>query len=333
MKIIGLEEHIATERVLDIWRTTDPHLTDPALRLTLGGVLGPEIEGRLLDLGADRLRAMDETGLDVQVLSLTTPGLSDMEPSTALALQTEVNDAIAAAIRANPNRLQGFATLATQVPAAAADELRRAVTELGLSGAMLYGRTGDRHLDHPDFWPIFEAADALRAPLYVHPQPPPAQVRASYYGGFDELTSALFATGGIGWHYDTGIEILRMIVGGVFDRFPNLQVIAGHWGEVALFYLDRLEILHAVAKLPRPISDYWRTNISVTPGGILTQRYLRWAIDVVGIDRIMFASDYPYGYAGGSACRRFLAEADLSDTDREKIASANWERLRADIRR
>ncbi len=333
MKIIGLEEHIATERIFDAWRAVDPDLTDPALRFTLGSAIRDDVPRGLVDLGEQRLRAMDEAGLDVQVLSLTTPGVQNLAPNTAVALQTEINDTIAEAVRAHPDRLQGFATLATPAPDRAADELRRVVTELGLSGAMLHGRTGGKHLDHPDFWPIFEAAEALRAPLYVHPQTPSAQVRAAYYDGFDDMSSAMFGTGGIGWHYDAGIEILRMILGGVFDRFPALQVIAGHWGEVALFFLDRTDLMQQAAHLPRPVSDYWRTNVSVTPGGILSQRYLRWAIEVVGIDRVMFATDHPFSNFTGSAARQFLTEADLSDADREKVASGNWERMRANILR
>ena len=199
---------------------------------------------------------------------------------------------------------------------------------------MLFGRTRDRNFDHPDFWPIFEAAAALRAPLYLHPQTPPLSVRAAYYSGLDDAVNAAFATHGIGWHYDAGVQVLRLILSGVFDRFPSLQVILGHWGELVLFYLDRLEHLAAIAKLPRPLSDYVRNNLLVTPSGILSQQYLRWAIEIVGIDRILFATDYPFEISSrGGGARRFLQEADLTDADREKIASDNWNRLCAAIQR
>ncbi|MFJ4651344.1 amidohydrolase family protein [Nocardia sp. NPDC088792] len=330
MKIIGLEEHLVTESILDTWRAgAESAPDDPALQFALRG---PSPSG-LLDLGDERLKAMDEVGMDVQVLSLTTPGLQRLTPAAAVPLQTEVNDVIAAAVRAHPDRLQGFATLATPAPAAAAAELGRAVTELGLCGAMVFGRTGDQHFDHPDYWPIFEAAEALRAPLYIHPQTPPAGVLNAYYSGFDEVVDAVFGGPGIGWHYDVGIEITRMIIGGVFDRFPDLQVIVGHWGEVALFYLDRIDLLQRVVNLPRPVSDYWRTNVSVTPSGMFTQRYLRWAIEVLGIDRIMFSADYPFVPVPENGCRNFLEQADLTDAEREQIGSGNWERLCANIRR
>jgi len=192
-----------------------------------------------------------------------------------VALQTESNDLLAETIRAYPGRLYGLATLATPAPAQAARELERAVTTLGLDGAMIFGRTRDRDLDHPGFWPIFETAAALNAPLYLHPQSPPPAVRTAYYDGFDAALDAAFATHGVGWHYDTGVQILRLILAGIFDRFPGLQVITGHWGEVVLFYLDRIDQLAEVAQLQRQPSDYVRTNLLITPSGILSHRYLQ----------------------------------------------------------
>jgi predicted TIM-barrel fold metal-dependent hydrolase len=236
-------------------------------------------------------------------------------------------------VRQRPDRLQGFATLATPDPDAAAAELGRAITELGFNGAMLYGRTRDRNLDHPDFWPIFEAAEALNAPLYLHPQSPPPAVRAAYYSGLGDGVDAALATHGLGWHYDAGLQLLRLILGGVLDRFPGLQLILGHWGEVMLFYLERIDRMTRIANLGRPVSEYVRSNVFVTPGGVFSQRYLQWALDVVGPDRIMFASDYPYVMVPDGGSRRFLEGAAISEVDREKIASGNWERLCEDIRR
>lgn len=329
MKTIGLEEHFVTTEVLAAWRALDPQWQDLALGYSAEG----QTERRLADLGHQRLAAMAETGLDVAVLSLTAPGVQNLEPDDAVALQTAANDMLADTVRAHPDRLQGFATLATPAPAAAARELERAITELGLGGAMLFGRTRDRNLDHPDFWPIFEAAAALRAPLYLHPQSPLPAVRAAYYRGFDSTLDDAFATHGIGWHYETGVQLLRLILGGVFDRFPNLQVIVGHWGEMVLFYLDRIDRLTTTAKLARPLSDYVRNNVFVTPSGIFSQRYLRWAIEVVGVERILFSTDYPYVFAPHGGARHFLQDTDLGETDRQRIASGNWEHLVAGIRR
>jgi len=329
MKIIGLEEHFVTQGVLAAWHALDPKWSDPGLQHHERGDIG----ARLIDLEERRIADMDEIGVDVQVLSLTAPGLQSQGPEQAVSLQRSINDLIADTVRRRPDRFQGFATLATPDPHAAAAELRRAVTQLGLNGAMLFGRTRDRNLDHRDNWPIFEAAAAFRAPLYIHPQSPVPAVRDALYGGFSEDVDAAFATFGLGWHYEAGVQILRMILAGVFDRFPDLQLITGHWGEVVLFYLERIDGLARVTKLDRPVSDYFRQNVSVTPSGMWSARYLRWALEALGPERIMFSSDYPYRFTPARGARHFLENADLSDADRMAIAHGNWERMASGIRR
>jgi uncharacterized protein len=329
MKIVGLEEHFATPELIDAWHALEPQWQDAAMVSSADD----ELARRLVDLDDERIAAMDDTGLDVSVVSMTTPGLQNLSPNDAVALQGVCNDRLADAVGRQPDRLQGFATLATPDPKAAAAELDRAVRELGFNGAMLYGRTRDRNLDHRDFWPIFEAAEALNAPLYLHPQSPPPAVRAAYYSGLGDAVDRALATHGLGWHYDAGLQLLRLVLAGVFDQFPNLQLILGHWGEVMLFYLERIDRLAGFANLDRPVSEYVRSNVFVTPGGVFSQRYLQWTLDVVGADRILFASDYPYVMVPDAGSRRFLEKADLSEADREKIASGNWERLCTGIRR
>lgn len=328
-KVIGLEEHFVTAPVLAAWEALDPRWQDLSLATSRGGDTGR----RLADLGSDRRAAMADVGVDVQVLSLSTPGVQNLAAAEAVALQTETNNALAQWLRLHTGPFQGFATLATPAPERAAEELERAVTTLGLDGAMLFGRTRDRNLDHSDNWAIFEAAEALNAPLYLHPQSPPPAVRAAYYDGFGPTTNAALATHGLGWHYETGVQLLRLIVAGVFDRFPDLRVITGHWGEMLLFYLDRIDQLAGAAKLAREPSEYFRTNVFVTPSGVLSQHYLRWAIEVLGADRILFATDYPFVPLPSGGARSFLEDSGLSDADRNLIASGNWERLRAQIRR
>jgi predicted TIM-barrel fold metal-dependent hydrolase len=329
MKTIGLEEHFVTPGVLGAWRALGPRWRDVALQHSDGGQMG----ARLADLADQRIAAMDETGLDVQVLSLTAPGVQSLEPGEAVALQTASNDLLAETVRRRPDRFQGFATLATPDPPAAARELERAVKTLGLNGAMLFGRTRERNLDHPANWPVFEAAASLRAPLYIHPQSPVPAVREAIYGGLGEATDAALATFGLGWHYETGVQILRMILAGVFDRFPDLQLITGHWGEVVLFYLDRIDNLAGPAKLARPVSDYFLRHISVTPSGLWSERYLRWALEVLGPERILFSTDYPYRFTPKGGARRFLQDANLSEADRAAIAHGNWQRMVGEIRR
>jgi predicted TIM-barrel fold metal-dependent hydrolase len=329
MKVIALEEHFATPAIIDAWQSTPVDTRDYAVDMSAG----PDTQRRLVDLAEERIGHMDDAGVDVQVLSVTTTGVQNIDTAAAIPLARAANDLMAETIRTHPNRFQGFATLPVGAPAQAAAELERAVRDLGLSGAMVFGRHGETNFDHPDFLPILETAAALRVPLYLHPQSPAPPVRKAYYDGVDHQLATIFATGGIGWHYETGVQALRLILAGVFDRLPDLQLILGHWGEVVLFYLDRIDIMTEPAGLPRKVSDYFISNISVTPGGVFSQRYLRWAIEVLGIDRILFATDYPFQLAADGAARRFLDSAELSEADREKIANGNWTRLCAEIRR
>ena len=323
MKIIALEEHFAFPKIIDAWRSADARAQGPSLALFAQGATGE----RLLDFGETRLAAMDAAGIDVQVLSLTTPGVQGLVGDEAEALATESNDLLAQVVRSRPDRLQGLATLPTPSPEAAARELERAVQQLKLQGAMLFGRTGDRNADHPDFWPIYEAASALRVPLYLHPQTPRAEVISACYADLDDQVSSLFARPGIGWHYETGIQIIRMVLAGVFDRFPDLKIITGHWGEVVLFYLDRLDMLSRPAKLSRKVSEYLQQHLYVTPSGLFSGRYLRWSLEILGAEHILFSTDYPYQEASREAVAGLFGSPALSDIDRENIGWRNWERL------
>jgi predicted TIM-barrel fold metal-dependent hydrolase len=234
---------------------------------------------------------------------------------------------VAATIAKHPTRFQGFAVLPMPSPDEAALELERAVSQLRLAGAMVCGRTREKNLDHPDFLPMLETAAKLRVPIFVHPQIPQAAVRAAYYSGFGEQVDTAFATFGLGWHYEAGIQFVRLILAGVFDRFPNLQIILGHWGEVVLFYLERLKSLARVAKLERPVEEYFRSNVYVTPSGMWSQAYLQRALEIVGPERILFSTDYPYQYRPGQPGRSFLLNADLRPEFKELIAHSNWEAL------
>ena len=325
MKIIAIEEHFAIDEVDQLGGAVEPRWRDDSTNfLPPGG----DMDRRLHDLGDERIRLMDESGVDVQILSLTTPGVQNLSPSEARDTASRVNNLIAATVAGRSDRFGGFATLPTPDGTAAARELERAVTQLGLQGAMVFGRTRDRNADAPEFEPIYEAAAALGVPLYLHPQIADRPVRQSLYSGLDDEIDLTLAMGGVGWHYDTGVQLLRMILAGVFDRHPDLQVIVGHWGEMVLFYLQRIDVLSRVAcGLRQPVRDYFRTNVFVTPSGIFSQRYLRWAIEVIGVDRILFSTDYPYVYEGNGWARDFLAEASLNADDCNKIAHGNWERI------
>ncbi len=319
MKLIAIEEHFLTKAVSEAWNK------DPGADLTQKLNLG-EVENRLKDLGSTRLQLMDETGIDVQVLSLTSPSLHNLGPES-VGLAQKTNNLVAGIVTKTPDRFQGFAALPMPVPQEAAAELERAVKVLGLRGAMLCGRTREKNLDHKDFWPLFERAEALGVPLFLHPQIPQKAVRDVYYSGFDETTNLAFSTYGLGWHYEAGIQFVRLVMAKVFDRFPKLQIILGHWGEVILFYTERLASLSKAAGLRKPFIEYVRQNLYVTSSGMYSQTYLQRTIEIIGTDRILFSSDYPYQYRPGREARNFLEGAALSNEDKEKFAFANWERL------
>jgi len=320
-KLIAIEEHFLTPAIRAAWAASAIGQEGTA------GFDQGEIEARLDDLDAQRLALMDESGIAVQVLSVTTPALHNLEPAQSVELARQTNDLVAATIAQHPTRFQGFATLPTAAPAEVVPELERCVKQLGFKGAMLCGRTRTKNLDHPDFLPLFEKAAALGVPLFIHPQVPQQAVREALYAGFGEPVDAAFAAFGLGWHYEAGIQFVRLVLAGVFDKYPTLQIILGHWGEVVLFYLERLNSLGRVATLQRPIADYFRQNLYVTPSGMWSQTYLQRALDIVGPERLLFSTDYPYQYKPGGLARAFFQEAALSADEKELFGHGNWERL------
>lgn len=321
MKLIGIEEHFLTVEVRDAWSAIGLELSDPSVAFHAGA-----IEKRLVNLTEERLALMDETGLDVQVLSLTTPALHDLD-SKSVDLARRVNDAVAMAVARHPDRFQALATLPVSSPELAALELERCLTTLGFKGTILCGRVGTHALDHSSFHSIFSCAEAFGAPILLHPRTPPTAVRDAYYSGFNPVLDACFATFGIGWHYDAGLQFLRLILAGTFDRLPNLQVILGHWGELVLFYAERFARMDQVAGLERPIETYFRDNLYVTASGMFLPHYLERAVAVVGTERLLFSTDYPYQYRPGRDARRFLEQCGLNAEGTAAFAHANWTRL------
>lgn len=322
MKIIALEEHFVPRQVREAWEAT------AAIQDFTVSMNGNQYVRQLEDLEEIRIQAMDDAGIDVQVLSLPSPGVQNFKPADSIAVARDFNDILTGAIANRPDRFDGFATLPVPSPIAAAKELQRAVQDLGLKGALLNGRVHERNMDHCDFNPIYEAAEALHVPLYIHPQLPPSGVRDAYYAGVGPVADIMLSMGAIGWHYETGIQLLRMVLTGVFDRYPRLQVIVGHWGEVVLFYLDRIaQLNHAGLKLERPIADYFKQNVYYTPSGIFSQQYFSRTIEIVGVERMMFSQDWPYQSCGEKGAQTFLAQASISEAEKEAIAHGNWERL------
>ena len=284
------------------------------------------IMARGADLGTDRLAQMDEAAIDMQILSYSSP--SQLAPAAqGTELTRAANNRLAAAVEANPTRFRAFATLPWQDPQAAAQELERAVTQLGMVGTLLLGRPGQTFLDDPRYEPVLAKLNDLRVPLYVHPGPPLPQVQAPYYGGLQAQVTARLSLFGWGWHNEAGVHILRMLLSGVFDRFPNLQVISGHWGEMVPFYLQRLDdtLPQQVTGLSRTITETYKQHVYVTPSGMLNLPHFEFIHKVLGADRILYSVDYPYLTLTGA--RHFLETLPVSQGDKEKIAHGNAEHL------
>lgn len=240
---------------------------------------------------------MDAAGIDLQVLSLNSPGVEQAEVADAITCAREANDYLAGAIKRHPTRFAGFASLPIQAPDEAAKELERCVRQLGFKGANINGHTRGRYPDDKFFSPILACAEALDVPLYLHPTVPHKPVADALYGGFSQQVTGALASAGWGWHIETAIHLLRIILGGVFDRHPNLQVVVGHMGEAIPFMLPRLNrnLSPQLTKLERPVGDYLRQNVHYTFGGFnFTPTFLNLLLEI-GVDRIMFSIDYPYG--------------------------------------
>jgi predicted TIM-barrel fold metal-dependent hydrolase len=319
MRTITLEEHFLTESFLE---ATVGH----------GNGFPPQLaalQPSLLDIGAGRVAAMDEARIDYQVLSLAALGFDALDAATASPLARDINDELADAVRAYPTRLGGFATLALQDPTHAAIELEHSVSRLGFRGALVDGTTGGLFLDDPRFFPVFEAAAHLNVPIYLHPAPPPEPVDRAYYSGLPGETGFLLSIAGWGWHAETGLHTLRLILAGLFDRLPKLQLIIGHMGEGLPYALARSSgvLSRAAPHLRQPVADYFRSNIHITTSGYFTQPPLRCAIDVVGIDRLLFSVDYPFSpNTRGRAFLDSLAGV-LGTDDIAKLSHGNAERL------
>ena len=308
MKTITLEEHFVTKDFLHA--TGADKKSEPALE---------QVKAKLLDLGAGRIAAMDAAGIDLQVLSLAAIGVDELSPSTAAKLVPDINDELAAAVKAYPERLAGFALLPMKTPEKAAAELERCVSKLGFLGAMVDGTTDGHFLDDKRFTPVFEAAAKLGVPVYVHPAPPPKAVKEAYYTGVSEAVDYLLSIAGWGWHAETGLHTLRMVCSGLFDRLPELQVIIGHMGEGLPYALARSSgILSGPAKLRQPVADYFKTNLWVTTSGYFTLPPFQCAREVIGLERLMFSVDYPF--SSNDKGREFLK---LAESVLDPVAMAN----------
>jgi len=320
MRVVAVEEHFITP----MFAAGPGKAAVEGFRKRVGGDL---LIDRLSEIGDKRVAEMDAAGIDLQVLSLNAPGVEQLEPDDAIACARDANDRLAGAVQRHPTRLAGFASLPISAPEAAAAELERCIRTLGFKGANINGHSQGRYLDNPFFTPVLERAEALGVPIYLHPTVPPKAVADILYGGFSDAVSAIFASGGWGWHIETAVHVLRMVLGGVFDRHPRLQVVIGHLGEGIPFMLPRLNknLPTRVTKLERSVAEYLRQNVNYTFGGFnFMPTFLNLLLEV-GVERIMFSVDYPF--CSMQESRNFLSCLPVSEADRERISHGNAERL------
>jgi predicted TIM-barrel fold metal-dependent hydrolase len=281
----------------------------------------------LADLGERRIADMDAAGVTVQVLSSAMPGPELLEPTDAIRFSRNYNDRLARVIVERPERYAGFATLPTTAPEAAADELERAVTELGFVGALINGTTDGLFLDHPSFSPILERTAALSVPLYLHPNLPIPSVYEAYYSGLPGTTGFALSMAGWGWHAETAVHVLRLVLSGAFDRFPTLQVIIGHMGEGLPGMMARFDdiITPEATHLTRAVSRTILDHVWITTSGFFTVPAFLTALTTFGVERILFSVDYPY--ADNQKATSFLESLPVSPFDKDRIAHRNADTL------
>jgi len=285
------------------------------------------INAKLLDMGEGRIADMDASGIDMQVLSVSANTVDKLDPAAANAVVRDANDRMAAAVRAHPGRFGAFATLALQEADQAAAEFERCIRQLGFQGVMLNGTANGQFLDHPRFTPIFEAAQALDVPIYLHPAPPPQPVIDAYYSGLPDPLGFFLSTAGWGWHVETGMHCLRLILSGLFDRFEKLKIIIGHMGENLPFSIARAEMVFGqrAPNLKRSVGEYFCEHFYLTTSGYFTTPPFLCMLQVAGMDRIMFSVDYPF--SPNTLGRKFLDNLAVSPEDMEKITHRNAEKL------
>ncbi|MCZ7664640.1 MAG: amidohydrolase family protein [Thermoleophilia bacterium] len=319
---ISCEEGFSTSEVVE----ASSKLFNAVPSWASGPIAGAFMED-LLDIGDGRIARMDADGVGVQILALAGPGVQSFDPATALSLAQTVNDRLSDAVKAHPDRLVGLATMAPQAAEASARELERAVTRLGLKGAMISGHTHGVYLDDAGVWPLFEAAEALDAPVYIHPREPSPQLAAAGIPGFT-----------VSWGYgvEAGTNALRLISAGVFDRFPGLRVVLGHLGETLPYLLGRMDNRYrweastfALPRLQRLPSEYARDNFVITSSGMNYRAPMRAALDALGLERVLFAADYPFEDQAQAVADMdgVMDDLALAVDERRAIYQSNAERV------
>jgi predicted TIM-barrel fold metal-dependent hydrolase len=325
MRVVALEEHFTAP---DLVRRIDPEAIKRRgyrpRKLAPGGPNPMELAA---EIGERRLKSMDAAGITVQVLSNTGPGPDLVPGADGVALARAMNDHLAEAIARRPDRFAGFAVLPMETDTPTADELVRAVKQLRFVGALVNGTTGGRFLDHPHYRDLLAAAEELDVPIYIHPHLAPEPVRQAYYSDLEAGAARVLEAAGWGWHSETAIHVLRLVLSGALDRHPRLKLIVGHMGEMLPMMLARIDEVFAldIEHLKRPISQAIVEQVWVTTSGIFTEPPFLAALQTFGIDHLMFSVDYPY--APNAKGRAFLDGVSLSPADMAKLTHGNADAL------
>jgi len=325
MRIVALEEHFSVPQLSKRIAQDVAHRRGFRPRKVAPGAPNPmEL---LPEIGEGRLKSMDASGVTVQVLSVAGPGPDLLPGADGIALARETNDYLAKAIASHPTRFAGFANLPLAAPEATAAELKRAVKELGFLGALVNGMTEGRFLDHPAYDDLLAAAVELDVPIYIHPHIPVESIRQTYFSGLPEGAARVLETAGWGWHSETAVHLLRMVVAGTFDKHPKLKIIIGHMGEMLPMMMARIDAVFKadIDHLKRPITQTILDQVWITTSGIFDQPPFIAALQTFGIDRIMFSIDYPF--APNAAGKKFLDQVALSPADKEKLAHGTADKL------
>ena len=334
---ITVEEHFSTPEHLDLIRAimektySDPKVIAEEEYISSDAPFIPlmvnqdtrDMVDRLMDTGEGRLRIMNGLGIDMQVLSLVSPGVQVFDTKNAIKLAEEMNDRLSRIVNEHPSRFSGLACLAPQSPDNAADELERAVKDLGLKGACVNSHTKGEYLDDKKFRVIFQRASKLNVPIYLHPRAPSSDMIKSHLG-YPLLDSAMWGFGS-----ETGLHAMRLICSGIFDEYENLKIILGHLGEAIPFWLWRIDNFWGKTPLSKNLkkipSQYFKDNFAVSTSGMFSEKALNYVISVLGADNILFAVDYPFESPEEGV--EFISKLKIDHNDKEKICHLNAERI------
>lgn len=332
-KLIGVEEHFtspAAQQAQTAPKPDNPHAANP-ITPTIGKAIGGglaqyDVDQQLQETTDQRIQFLDDHGMQMQVLSDT--GLENTPADIAIPQAQAMNDQLVEIINVHPTRFAGFAALPLQDIEASVTELKRTV-KLGLRGVMIHGRIGGKWLDDPVFKPLWQAAQDLDVPVYIHPALTNPQVMQTYYlsDQYSPATGGALALPGFGWHAETGLEFSRMLLAGRFDEFPRLKIMVGHWGELVSFYMHRMDetIMPTHPQIKHDVSDYFHRNLFVSPSGMFDQNQLNWAVAEFGAEHVMFSTDYPYEPV--EKIGTFLDDSALTNEQKEQVSHQTVEQL------